>query len=776
VKKSILFVTILFLLSSAAFAQFIDLKPGHPAYPFVAKLVREGILEVGKNKRFDGAGYLNKYQLAVIMDRLYSAAFPDKPIELGPSEVFYKDLPSTIYANEAVQRLTAIKVFEPDENGNFNGNTRLTRYHFYYLFCRFIEAASGKQLPMVSEELGYSNISASDPYFPYLQKLIGIGLLPGGKLRYFDGELMINRMEMAIFTAKVLDYLRPEKKEIKPPVELLKPKSGYVDVPMGHFAQESIDELVEAGILPAGEKRKFYGDRQINKYELLDFTSKILEKLLIGEEGELPMADAALSYKDVESLNPAYRSIQKLIALGVLPPGNRTEILSGDLPVNRYQLAYYLIAPIEQILSPQFIIMEADPNLGYRDVSKDNFAYSAIQKLIWLNVLPGGADNDFAGNSPASRYDLAYFSVQVLKQLYLKIKEEEIAIIPRPEYGFSTYLNSGIFYSSLDRGKSTGEALTNIYGWQTLNLTINRRLNEYFSAYAYLQNQLYFGSKNPSNMNIGEAYLTYFDPQFSYQLGRMYNYFGFSPFGASLFFDNIIDQAAISIYAPFGNISSSFGKLVYNADFSTDSNFASLIFTSFNAPVQISVGGNLVTNILDPTGTIQLPSQITQTYGGVKINLFGLEAAAEASRIDYSDPSVLVYVGSTEEVNTTALQTSLTYYSPDYGYAVSLGYQRLGNDFYNGGLADPGLATYNSQGKDVIIFKSRFELSPKQYMTTNLSAIYQKGEYLGNVIYGKYTLNFSKSNYFNVDLKRFTDNTSAQQNSFDASTSISLSF
>jgi len=778
-KRSLFILLLLtaWLLPSSAWAQFKDLKPGHPAYPFVDKLVREGILEVGKSKKFEGRGYVNKYQLAVVLDRLYAVAFPDKPVELKSAVEFYKDVPVWSYANTAAGKLTALKIFEPDARGNFNGNQRLNRYYFYYLYCRFIETSLGKPLNPAFAELNYADVAIDNPYSPYILKLIGIGLLPGGKFRALSGDQFINRLEMALFTAKVLDHLRPEEKKIKAPPELAKPISSYTDVPSAHYAREAIEELVEVGILSPGPGQKFDGDRMTKKFELLDFLCQILEKILAGGESELELADAALAYKDVSSAHPSYRSIQKLIALGILPAGNREEVLNGELPVNRYQLAYFLLTPLEKILSPQLELKPADASLGYRDVPKDNFAYLAIQKMIELKVLPGGADQNFNGEQFAARFDLAYISVQLLKQIYLKIKEEEISIMPPPEYGFKVYLNSEFTASSLSHGKPSGEDLIDVYGLQTVNLTIDRQLGKRLSAYVYLENQFYFGTKTPQYLGIKEAYLTAAEPPLSYQFGRIYNYQGYSPFGASLFFDSTADLASLTLDIAYLNFSGSVGKTLYNGDVTTDSNLASLLLTFKNLPIDVTLGGNLITDPLDPTGAVQLPTQILQTYGGMNINLFGaLEANLEASNVDYSNPEVLPLIGLIDEINTGALQAAFSYYEPDYGYNISFGYQRLGDDFYNANLTDPGETTYNSRGRDALLFKTRFTLGSEQNLGIRVSSIYEQGLQQSWIIGADYSRRFFKLAYLNLSWKTALDSTPARQNSHQASANLALTF
>lgn len=190
----------------------------------------------------------------------------------------------------------------------------------------------------------------------------------------------------------VLDAPQKKKapKEIpKLLIETTKTPTGYLDVPADHWAREAIDELVEVGALEPGIGRKFWGDDPVDKFRLMYFLAQIMEKLLLGETGELELADASLGYKDVTPINPAYRSIQKLIALGVLSPGFKQEVFNGDVLVSRYQLAYFLFTPLEKLLYPNVAFEQADPADGYTDVPRDNFAYPALQKLIKLDVLPG---------------------------------------------------------------------------------------------------------------------------------------------------------------------------------------------------------------------------------------------------------------------------------------------------------------------------------------------------------------------------------------------------
>lgn len=569
----------------------------------------------------------------------------------------------------------------------------------------------------------------------------------------------------------------PPKEIPKLLIETKKTPTGYLDVPPDHWAREAIGELVEVGVLEPGIGRKFWGDDPVDKFRLMYFLAQIMEKLLLGETGELELADASLGYKDVTPINPAYRSIQKLIALGVLPPGFRQEVFNGDVLVSRYQLAYFLFTPLEKLLSPNVAFEEADPADGYTDVPRDNFAYPAIQKLIKLDVLPG--KERFEGNTPATRYWMAYLSVKILKQVYLKIKEEEfVAPPPLPEYGFRTFLSTNLYANFQYAGKGASDLL-DLAGTQNVNLSVDRTLSQNVSAYLSLENQFSFGSTAASRvLSVGEAFLTLKEPRYSLQSGRATNYFSYNPFGASLFLDNRTDAVNLAYYTDLANISGAIGKLWYQSDVTADSNFASLLLSSNPLSfLEFSLGGNYITDPLDPTATTQLPTKIQQYYGGAKLNFSNFEIALESSNSNFSNPDVLPVIGTTDEVDTAAYQAAISYYSPEYGYNLSIGYQHLGDDFYNAGLADPSLATNSRPGRDAVLLKSRTLFEGGSYVDVNFGALYQKGRLAEEVAGLLYCQRLFQLAYLNLNLTgTFDPSDFSRLNALRASGSVSVSF
>ena len=748
-------------LSVPVLAQFKDLRPTHPAYPAVNKLVQEKMIEVGKDKKFNGQGYVTKYQIAVLLDRLYARTTAPGPAEAKTALDYFDDVPVNSYAFNAVGRLTGLKLFEESSARKFYGNTRISRYYFFDLISRFIEVSTGRALAPAPQPTAYRDVQPTSLYYINIQKLVGAGLLPGGGNRNLQGSALLTRLDMATFTAKTLAFLT-EGKSTAPtaaPKELAR-DYGYPDVPADHYAREAINELVDVEILPARTNQKFYGDRLIDKYALMDLLAKMLEKLLIGQGGNLDLADASLGYKDVETTNPAFPSIQKLIALGLLQPGNREELFNGDLLITRNQLVYFQITYLGKILSGKLEFQPADPAQSYRDVQENNFAYPAVQKAIWLGALPGGTDKEFKGDRYADRFDLAYITVQVLKAVYFKIKEEEIALTPSVDYGFKTMLTTSFNYNHITGGSPAGGNLVDLNGQQTISLTVNRQLGQNLFGYAQLQDGFSFGTQALQYLTVNEANLSGSLQPFSFQVGRIYTFYGYSPFGNSLFFDRTADLAQMTYQTFLGNFSGSLGKLVYTGDLFTDSNFGSFLYNSVWGPLEMSLGYNLVTDIIAPDLTTQLPSRAAQNYAGFKLNLTGaLEINAEFSNVDFSDPQVLPFIGVTDEVQTSAYQFALSYFQPDYAYSLSLGFQHVGDDFYNGGLALP------TRGQVLISIKSRFDISPEEYISVNISSVYQSLAPSQYVMNGTYSRKLFRLAYLNCGAIRTLDQTSASLNS-----------
>lgn len=773
-KKAIIIFILAVFLVFPSFAQFMDIPKGHEAQAAVQKLLLNKIIELSPSRKFNGSLAVDMYQLAFVLDRLLGYAGKLKEIEAQPLEQFYVDVAGGHYAHKAVRDLVKFGLFVVPDSKEFHGAAKLDRYTFYSYFAAFIESIEGKSLPAAPPGSGYADVKVGHPAYIYIQKLVGSGLLDGkGDL---EGNKPMSRYEMAIFVAGFLDFYARE--EVAENAEWM----SYTDLPKGHFAHQAIDELVEVGILPPGEGRKLYGDDYINRYFLVDFISKIIEKIVVGEAGELPLASPARSYKDVSFSNFAYRSIQKLIDLGVIPAGNRQELFYGDRRINRYQMVFFTFSAIEYVLSDIMAFESADPDRGYMDVPRDHFVYETIQKLIWLGVLEGGENRRFNGEEFVTRYELCYFTVNFIKAIFLKLEEvKEVIYVKPPEYGFKTLLNTELSALQITNGKGEGKDLYDLSAYQGASIYIDRRLTNVFSAFASFSAGYNFGSSTAPTASLNESYLLYSKPPLVLMMGRTSIYDGFTPFGNSIFIDTFSDAVLTSYDHHLFALDSAIGKLVYTGDVALDSNFGIVSLTprlpNFLSWMELRAGSSLITDLPDPSFTVTLPTRVVQSYGGIKIDLYDLfDLTAEFARLDFSDKDVLPTIGYSTKEGFEASQYSITYFSEDYGYSFSLGYQVIGDDYYLSTLADPASFLGAEQNSESVLFKSRFYPSPAQTVGVNLASVTQDNFNIKNVVSASYNVRLLQSAYLNLTAMKIMDNTQVHQDQLNLSSSFSVTF
>ena len=785
-RKVLLFALVLFLFSPS-FAQFVDVSAVSPFYPSVQKLEKSEIIKVPANGKFNGKGDLDKYQLAYILNQILQYSGRGRLIEGRSLDEFYDDVQQSHYAYGAIRNLMKLGIFDISASNKFSGSTKIDRYSFYSYMAAFLEWIEGKMLPLAPPDSIYSDVYADHFSFPYIQKLVGAGLLDGkGEL---DGDKLIIRYEMAVFVSRILDYYQPSGEasaEIEEKTEE-KVSSGYKDVLADHYASEAIAELVGTNILLPGEGRMFYGYSLINRYFLVDLTSNIIEKIVVGEEGELELANSARGYKDISASNFAYRSIQKLIGAGVIPPGDRKELFHGDRRITRYQMAFFVFSAIERVFADAVVFKAAHSSFGYGDVPEDYYVYKTIQKLIWLGVLEGGQDREFHGEEYVDRYELCFFMVNLMKTLYLKLGElEEVALKMPVGYGFGTYLSSSVTASQTLTNEAFGTATNSLYASQSMILSINRALNRDVFAYASLYTNYYFGG-GTTYPYLYESYILVNKAPFVHQLGRTSLYQGYTPFGYSLFVDSaasssMLDTVFVNYDHHLFNLNTGIGKLAYVGDITTDSNFGTLSispkFPDLLSWLDVSLGTSLITDIPDPDYTTTLSSRVGQGYGGLKISfLSNFEFTAETARLSFSDQSVLSTVGYSSKEGFDASQYSLTYYLDNFDFNFSIGYQMLGDDYYLSLLANPAAFTGVEQGTESWHGKIKYSPSSSVYSWyIDLTSVLRDGENINNTIYGYYSYKLFDAAYLSLSVSDFMDNTVADQDSISLSSSLSLSF
>ena len=541
--------------------------------------------------------------------------------------------------------------------------------------------------------------------------------------------------------------------------DLALPPLRFPDVPKDHPAYEALHELVDAEIIEDSATRPFEGLRIVTKYDLVDSVAKIVEKIEMGEVAELPVASSAFEYPDVPETHPAYRSIQKLIALGLLW-GGADRRFDGDRWIDKYEMADFFIRPIAEILSPQIELKPADPALGYRDVPVNHYAYASIQKLIWLGVLPGGMDKSFNGDEIVIRYDLAIFMVETLRAIYEKIK-----VVEKPpekiRLPFRFYSLTSGNYSRLTKAGAGGEDLVDLSGSQYLSLDLDPMVSPELFAHTTFSAAYVFGEATAPG-NVRSVWVAYQPRPYFLQIGRQFFYQTYSPFSANIGAYTTVDTGRLNYETDLGNISTQIGRFAYPVA-ETPSNFGSLAFSSGYETAKYTLAYYLITDILGlNTG------QASILYGGIKVNpLKGFELAAEYAYANYSSAS------STTEPD--AYLISATYFIREL--ELSLGYKRVGEDFYTGPLTDPGGIFGSGQNTRSFLFK--IYLYPSEDMSLGgLAELTESSTgqalFYGAKLTGSYR--FSKNVILNGSLQGKIDLTPMKQDNYLGSVGVGVRF
>ncbi|MFH1683487.1 MAG: hypothetical protein ABIA67_01250, partial [Candidatus Margulisiibacteriota bacterium] len=557
---------------------------------------------------------------------------------------------------------------------------------------------------------------------------------------------------------------------------------GYIDIPTDNYAREAIGELVEAGILPPAKGKRFYGQDLINRYFLVEITSRVIEKIVMGEAGQLSLASPVRAYKDVPVSLTAYPSVQKLIALGIIPPGNLRELFYGDRRISRYQMVFFAFSAIERILGKVMPFKAAPEALGYQDVPSDHFVYDTIQKLIWLGVLEGGAQSKFNGEAYVNRYELSYFIVDLIKAVYLKLQQVEEVVYAAPvDYGFKTYLNTSFSATQNTINEAFGQSTNDLSASQTANLYVNRKINEIVSAFASLTANYTFGDTATAFPSMDQAYLLVDLSPWVMQLGRTSYYQGYTPFGNSLYVDTSSDLILTNYDHQLFTFNTLIGKFVHLADLELDSKFGTVgltpkLPTAFGW-LEFTLGGSLITDLPDPDFTQTLATSVTQTYGGIKVNLLNLlELTIENEQLNFSDPSVLPTVGFSSKEGTSASQYALTYFSEDFGFSLSLGYQVIGDDYFLSRLIDQNDFFFTGQNTESYLLRTIYNPSPAQTYGVDLAYIMREGINENTKVTGYYNQEVFESAYLGLSITKVIDNTIVKQEQLQLSSSFSLTF
>jgi len=785
-KRLLVFFFVFSFLSAACLAQFTDVSSSDPEYNAVKFLAKEKIITVGPIRQFKPNAYINRYEMAVLLDRMFKKIFP-RQVPLASNSTmqrYFRDVSPRSFSYNSIRALYKIGVISKPSGRRFRGRKSVSRYEFYTAFAKMLNKASLLKAAEVSlaDQTMYVDVPVYHWAYHSIFQLVKNGFLPGEG--FFEGDGRVSRKEAALSLYAAIKKLG--KVEIRgDAVGAIADTAAvkmYSDVPRSSSAYNDIAELCEAKILTAGPGKKFNGSKLTNRYQSIDLLGKMLEKILSGQT-ELKRASYNLGYKDVSVLSPSYSSIQKLIELGVLPAGNETEYFFGWKRINRYQMISIFFKPLEDLLEGTLKFKKADASKMYGDIPSGNFAYPTIQKLIWLGMLDGGAGNKFKGSTMVTRYEMAVFVSKLLKSVYYKIAEKEIVAAPAYlDYGVDFSLITTLSLAQVSNAKTGGGDLLNANATQIAELAFNRQLNKEIGGHLSLRTTYGFGQLAAVAPAFYQGYLIWARSPFISQTGRQIYFKSYDPFGNSLFVDTFSDMILVEARNSLGSAVATVNKLIsLGNDVSFDSNAATLLVkpkVNLPIPFEFAVGAGIINDPVDPTGVAQLNTRITQLYLGTRMSLMSnLQFNAEAATVGFTNKDlILPFIGFSGDEDLNAYQAAFTYFSSDMSQQYSLGYQNIGDDFYMAQMIDPAVRVGGGQGTYSWLFKYLNYLTSREYVSLNLENIYADSVNTSNRISLLYSNRIFSRAYLLGTLARLDDKVAPDNSSWTLTGRLSVYF
>ena len=169
----------------------------------------------------------------------------------------------------------------------------------------------------------------------------------------------------------------------------------FSDVPLGHWAFQSVTALASKGIINGYGNGTFRGDRNITRYEAATMIAKFLKP-----KGNIINNDTTndeLPFSDVQKNHWAFDSVKTAFGKGIIT-GYDDKTFRGDKYITRYEMAQMLSNVVKLNLGDK----GGNP---FSDVQKNHWAKNAVIVLATKGIINGYGDGTFRGNKNITRYE-----------------------------------------------------------------------------------------------------------------------------------------------------------------------------------------------------------------------------------------------------------------------------------------------------------------------------------------------------------------------------------
>ena len=198
----------------------------------------------------------------------------------------FEGLTAKHYAAPYVKKANLYNLMAGFPDKKINGDKNASRYDVALIFYNLINYASkfkNINFNKNSEHCGFNDIPTDHWAYTAVRETCSIGIMSGFPDQTFKGQKNLMRYEFSAVSSKLMDALNITGFARPVIIGQVKGKNykltDLTDVESNHWAYFAVQKAVEHGIVPIYADRTFKGIRNINIYEVVISSVKLVEAM-----------------------------------------------------------------------------------------------------------------------------------------------------------------------------------------------------------------------------------------------------------------------------------------------------------------------------------------------------------------------------------------------------------------------------------------------------------------------------------------------------------------
>lgn len=165
----------------------------------------------------------------------------------------FSDVPKDHWAYGNIKLLDDLGLLHHDSDGNFKGDSEISRFDFCYMLGNILKKSGGK-----AGNISFSDVPKNHWGYESLSYLIGENFIEVYGDAKFSGERSFSRAEIALMFVPLLVKFH-QTDGVK--------NMEFSDIPKDHWAYDAVNLVCSKGIMSGYGDNTFRGNNPVTKYE-----------------------------------------------------------------------------------------------------------------------------------------------------------------------------------------------------------------------------------------------------------------------------------------------------------------------------------------------------------------------------------------------------------------------------------------------------------------------------------------------------------------------------